>query len=256
MYFSVDSMRESLGQELFHLTESQLLILEDIINQLKRDKEFRCNSLSDIVSEDFLNVFGDGLLIHHCFSKEAFSKDKFEHLMERAALLSGYRASLAPKGNPGHDITINGDKVSLKTEAARNIKGDKIHISKFMELGKGNWGDNEIDLYGLRNQFFTHLTSYDRIFTLRVLSKAPHWHYELVEIPKALLELSQHGEMEMMNASKQYPKPGYCRVWDGNNDGVKLFELYFDGGGERKLQIKHLLKEHCIVHADWKFDTE
>jgi type II restriction enzyme len=29
--------------------------------------------------------------------------------------------------------------------------------------------------------------------------------------------------------------------------------LYFDGGGERKLQIKHLLKSHCAVIATWEF---
>ncbi len=32
------------------------------------------------------------------------------------------------------------------------------------------------------------------------------------------------------------------------------FQLYFDGGTERKLQIKHLLKSLCVVHAEWKFD--
>jgi hypothetical protein len=36
--------------------------------------------------------------------------------------------------------------------------------------------------------------------------------------------------------------------------GELLFSLYFDGGGERKLQIKSLKKGLCKVHATWQFD--
>jgi hypothetical protein len=58
--------------------------------------------------------------------------------LERVARLNGIDAELAPKGNPGHDITVTGQTISLKTEAAKAIKKDKIHISKFMEMGKGD----------------------------------------------------------------------------------------------------------------------
>ena len=56
-----------------------------------------------------------------------------------------------------------------------------------MELGKGVWGDNPNDLVGLRKHFLEHMKAYDRILTLRTLTKAPKWKYELVEIPKSLL---------------------------------------------------------------------
>jgi len=54
----------------------------------------------------------------------------------------------------------------------------------------------------------------------------------------------------MVMESKQNPAPGYCYVEDA--DGVS-FALYFDGGGERKLQIKNLQKRLCVVHATWEF---
>jgi hypothetical protein len=54
-----------------------------------------------------------------------------------------------------------------------------------------------------------------------------------------------------MVESKQSPKPGYCDVTE---KGVLLFQLYFDAGGERKLQIKNLGKSNCIIHAYWKFN--
>jgi hypothetical protein len=244
----------SLVKDLENLTNGQIYLIEKIVNQLKGPHRYNYHLESDLVNEEFLENFGDGLRIHHCFSSEAFSKDKFEYLMERVANMSGFTAHLAPKGNPGHDITINNIKTSLKTEAAKAIKIDEIHISKFMELGKGNWGNDIKDLKGLRDQFFNHMSSYDRIFTLRLISRAPRWHYELVEIPKELLMEARFGEFEMMFNSKQFPKPGYCRVFD--KSGQKLFELYFDGGGERKLQIKHLLKDVCIVHAEWIFEAQ
>ena len=75
-------------------------------------------------------------------------------------------------------------------------------------------------------------------------------NYELMEIPKSLLEEAQYGIYEIMKNSKQTPKPGYCRVYD--SERLK-FALYFDGGTERKLQIKHIDREFCIFHANWSF---
>jgi type II restriction enzyme len=164
-------------------------------------------------------------------------------------------AELAPKGNPGHDITIDRIPCSLKTQADANIKEDTLHISKFMELGKGRWSARVKDLEGLRDQFFAHMTAYDRIFSLRCLSKDPkHWQYELVEIPKSLLEEAKDGKLSIRSQSTQSPKPGYCDVT--NPYGGLKYQLYFDGGTERKLQIKNLRKDLCIVHATWAFSTE
>ena len=53
--------------------------------------------------------------------------------------------------------------------------------------------------------------------------------------------------------SRQNPKPGYGYVED--DDGVLKYALYFDGGTERKLQIKGLRKDLCFVHATWTFKS-
>jgi type II restriction enzyme len=189
--------------------------------------------------------------IHHSFSVEPFSKDKFEYVLEQTLNINSTKAALALKGNRGHDITINGVQFSLKTQADRGIKEHMIWISKFMELGKGQWGDNPKDLEELRDSFIEHMKNYERILTLRTLKKSPRWHYELVEIPKELLQEACNGKLEMMMSSVQMPKPGYCYVTDAI--GNTKFQLYFDGGSERKLQVKNLLKKYCIVHATWEF---
>lgn len=186
------------------------------------------------------------------FSAEPFTKDKFEYALERVCNLCEIPAIRAPRGNPGHDLTIGGTAFSLKTQADAAIQSDYIHISKFMELGKGHWGDKVEDLFGLRERFFKHMHSYERILTLRRLRKSGFHVYELVEIPKTLLLEAASGEFRMMSDSPQFPKPGYCAVRDSS--GKLKYELYFDGGTERKLQIRKLDKALCMVHATWTFD--
>ena len=243
-----------LAQELVdampELTLGQLHWIHRVVEVFGTVHRFTVTG-SDIFDETVLHNFGDAMRIHHSFSAEPFSKDKFEYVLVKVLKISGRKAILAPKGNPGHDITVDDVKISLKTQANKRIKEHGLWVSKFMELGKGQWTDNPTDLEGLRQQFFDHMKSYDRILSLRTLEKGPHWKYELVEIPKKLLALARSGNLEMKVDSKQTPKPGYCYVSD--EYGRKLFDLYFDGGSERKLQLKNLRKDQCRVHAIWEF---
>ena len=131
-----------LSIALKDLKSWQLDLVEQVIEQFQRPFiSIERLEESDIVSECFLSYFGDILKLHHTFSKEAFTKDKSEYAFEYVLNMCGSSAQLAPRGNPGHDITINGIKTSLKTQADRNIRVNKLHISKFMELGKGEWLD-------------------------------------------------------------------------------------------------------------------
>lgn len=209
---------------------------------------------SDLFDEESADDFANALKINHVFSDQPISKDRFEHVLNDVLMRAKKKTKLAGKGNPGHDIDIEGVRFSLKSQADKNIKPDAIWISKFMELGKGNWTDNPTQLIGLRQQYLDHMKQYDRILTLRCISKSPKWKYELVEIPKSLLERAESGDLEMMADSKQNPRPGYCRVYDEKRN--LMFALYFDGGGERKLQVKDLLKKYCSIHATWEFCLE
>lgn len=246
---------KELLELLAKLSKTKLAYVASVVTGLLGAMTEKRKADSDLVSEVFLEEFGVQLLAHHGTSARPLTKEQFERAMERVAKLSGHKAELAPMGNPGHDITINGQKCSLKTQADAGIKSDTLWISKFMELGKGAWTDQPEQLRGLREQFLHHMQNYERILSLRAWPRKENgrvfYHYELVEIPKALLEEATNGELEMMMDSKQNPKPGYCFVTD-ENDNMK-FQLYFDGGTERKLQIKELKKNLCVVHGEWDF---
>lgn len=241
----------SITAQLPRLGTEQLSFIQSIVDRLAQPFQFNRNEQSDLVTADVLRDFGDLLRVHHVMSAEALSKDRFEYALERVLNENKITTTRSARGNPGHDLTIRDVPFSLKTEGAKKIKEHSIHISKFMELGKGEWTDNISDLEAQRDRFFNHMKSYNRILTLRRLPLAGHQFYELVEIPKALLLEAEHGEMEMKLNSTQSAKPGNCYVRDPQ--GNLKFQLYFDGGSERKLQIKHLDKGLCMVHATWSF---
>lgn len=240
---------QRLASELLELTPSQQGWVESVIAQFKLPHNFVANPQSDLITPAVLDGLGDALRIHHAFSRQALSKDRFEYALERVMSQNGIPARLAARNNRGHDITINSRTFSLKTQADAAIKTDVLHISKFMELGKGAW---ELPL--LRDLFLEHMQNYERVLQFRCLGQGPSQYlYELVEIPKALLEAGRNARLESREDSKQNPKPGYGYVTAA--DGQPAYALYFDGGSERKLQIKGIRKDLCVVHATWSFQS-
>jgi type II restriction enzyme len=241
---------EAVSAALASLTPSQVDLITEAIKQFQLPCEFSRKEDSDLVTPSVLEALGDALRIHHAFSRQPLTKDLFEFALERSLDRAGIRAELVEsRTNRGHDITINGVPVSLKTQADSSIRVNSLHISKFMELGKGSW---ELPL--LRDSFIEHMRGYERIFQFRCLGRGPKIYlYELVEIPKTLLLEGAEAVLAIQEKSKQNPKPGYGNVFDA--EGKLKFALYFDAGTERKLQIKKIRKDLCIVHATWRFDS-
>lgn len=258
--------------EIESLTSSQKSWIQAIVQQFRMPHTFKRNAESDLVTETVLQNIGDLLRIHHATSRRSLSKAPFEYAFEKALQLSGMSAKLADSAtNPGYDLTIGTMRLSLKTEAAKNISETKIHVSKWMEMGKGEWNPINKQL----PRFLEHMMGYDRILTLRCLKQTgTDYLYELVEIPKALMLKAATGIMECASDSTQETKPWYCRVLDVEANAQALaaynaktkkpknppkeiykLSLYFDAGTERKLQVKGLLKSHCIVHATWRFNS-
>ena len=243
---------ERLLHAIPELSDYRLQLVDRMVRVFGLPRNYWVSPDSTLITEQVLDDFGDVLRLHHCFSREPFSKDKFEYALENVLKAAGIEAALADRGRRGFDLRVWRENFSLKTEASKKIKINKIHISKFMELGGGQWGDDPSDLTGLREQFLVALNGIQRLLILRALRKgSPDYLYELVEIPEALLLKAAHWRLEMKFEGNQFPKPGYCYV---EEEGKILFSLYFDGGGERKLQIKALPKSMCFVHASWRFD--
>ena len=246
----------ALIDSLSNLRPRQFERVVQLVNTLAEGTTYSIDPESDFVTREVASDFGDQLRLHHNASAIPFTKDKFEYALVSTLNDAGHEAEKMANGNPGADITVDGVPWSLKTQADASIKADKLHISKYMELGKGAW-ETAGDVAKLREKMFGHMTKYERIFSLRCLIRTPVadgsivYGYELVEIPKSLLARSANSPIEMKVSSGQVPKPASCSVY--SDAGPLDFELYFDGGTERKLQIRNLAKRNCLVHATWTF---
>ena len=196
------------------------------------------------------------VVTHYTLSIEAFKQEKFEYALEKVLNQCGRTAARAPsRTNPGHDLTVDGTRWSLKTVADKGIKPDPILLTKWMELGKGAWGKDVEDLKGLCKKFVTHLAGYDRVFVLRYMTpgSTTNHEYDVIEIPKDILLTAPKGDFQLSARSKlTTATPGTCKVRD---DAGVMYVLYFDGGSERKLKVTHLRRNLCVHHATWKFQS-
>jgi type II restriction enzyme len=229
------------------LTPGKLEVVCEVVEALKvpiRTTIPAGSPISEVMGERFANL----LLLHRWLTDTPFTKEKFEYALVDIFKRAGFEAALADPGNPGHDVTLNGTRASCKTQANKAINADYVHISKFMELGKGEWTDQLAHLAEQRERFLAHLERYDVIYVLRHVTG----RYELLQYDPVILKLAADAELEMVSKTKQTVKPGYCRVY---RDGILLYELYFDGGGERKLQIKKLRRDLGTVLAEWDFNV-
>ncbi|HEY8746493.1 MAG TPA: hypothetical protein VIM11_00865 [Tepidisphaeraceae bacterium] len=151
---------------LSDLSDSQMAWLRTFHDGFLRDGQYARLPDSDLVNDAFLNGFGNVLRIQHCVSAQPLSKDKFEYGMERVCRECGMKVVRSTNCLPGQDISVDGINWSLKTQADKSLKEDRLHISKFMELGKGEW-KNADDVKILLGRYVEHLSRYERIFALR-----------------------------------------------------------------------------------------
>lgn len=180
MSLSEKEIREIIDT-LRRLTPAQQDWVKSTIHAFGAAYQFDRASDSDVVTDAVL-ASGRSFAEPPRRSRQALSKDRFEFAFESALNASGITAQLVKsRTNRGHDITIRGIPTSLKTEAAANIKDESIHVSKWMELGRG-WNGNCLCSWICS---LNTCKSYDRIFTLRRLKDdGAKIRYELVEIPK------------------------------------------------------------------------
>ena len=78
-----ESRLRVLFELLTYLTDGQLGWVQTVVEQFRKPASFQRSPDSDLVNDCVLQDFGDALRVHHCFSREAFTKDKFEYALER-----------------------------------------------------------------------------------------------------------------------------------------------------------------------------
>src|SRR5215204_6092041 len=83
------------------LSEGQIIWVERIVYQFSRPKTFvRLKSSKLIPNNSIMEDFGDALRIHHCFTDEPFTKDKFEYALVNVCNYYGLKSEKSKNNKP------------------------------------------------------------------------------------------------------------------------------------------------------------
>ena len=102
------------------------MLLNRMAAALRADFDVLPNPNSDFATSLFVEYFSSRLLIHHAVVEEKLNKKSFEYIFRDALLHDGKTAEITFSDvNPGADLLVDGTRVSLKTEASKNIRKNK-----------------------------------------------------------------------------------------------------------------------------------
>ena len=137
---------------------------------------------SGIFEEGFLIAIKTLVNVHHSIYPhvppqgiyfEALVEQAFNRAKKPYTIIEGSGRNLA-----GHDLLVEGQKISLKTETGRRTNPDLISITKLCTTEREPW-----DAPTLIERVLAHLSRYDVILMLRAIWRLPLIHYQLLEIP-------------------------------------------------------------------------
>jgi hypothetical protein len=105
----------------------------------------------------------------------------FESLVERAFRITGKPFTPIEPSTPNipaHDLMIEDQRISIKTETGAGTKKGRISITKLCTTEKDPW-----EAESLRKHVLTHLRRYDHLLMLRAVWEGSVIHYQAVDIP-------------------------------------------------------------------------
>ena len=107
--------------------------LDELLDAMRGPCDAKLPSASSIVTEGFAKEFRATLLIYHYFLKVRLETNSFEAAFVRAARTAGLNVEPAPDGQRFWDVEVEGQKISLKSTSAANLRVRTLHISKLCE---------------------------------------------------------------------------------------------------------------------------
>ncbi len=197
---------------------------------------------SEIVDDAFADEFRSRLLIQHSFVGTPLFQDSFEIAFSTAATAAGHTCRRAPAGERFWDVEVGDKKISLKSTKARNLREDKLTISKLTEAA---WIQDcrtaVMREAETKTLFKEYVGTVDSVYQLRFFVRSQK--YELVEIPIGLFA-------PILQVPRRYFDS------DGPSIGIPIGEtppvltLRLDRS-DAKITITNILKSHCMVHGTW-----
>jgi len=236
-----------------NLDAVQVELLTEVARTMQRRVEETVNPDSDFATPRFTANFRNRLLIHHATNEAKLTKKSFEYAFKGASEAAGQMGFITTSDTfSGVDVTINGVRFSLKTEASKDIRAEQITISKFTEA---RWIQQQTTREDLAREAAAripaHLNNYDRLLVLRAREMSgARLLYEIVEIPLDLLR----------RVARLIAADFSARTAQGGSsarvivEGRLAFTLRLDGS-DGKITIAGLQISFCVRHVSWVIPT-
>lgn len=237
--------REELEALLSRLNEAEVARLIEIGNSMIAPIEERVAADGDLLRPEFVAEFRSRLQIHHATQDSPLDRLGFENAFLAASRAAGLEAVEAPSRTTRfYDVTIAGERFALKTEGAKDMKADRLHISKLSEAAWIQDMRSARLRYEKAMEFVdAFLAVVDRMFVLRYYRASAIPHYELVEIP-----ITHFERIKMTSVSDFDSDAPRIKIADGSGD---IMEFHIDRS-DSKITIGKIEKSQCIVRAEWK----
>ena len=237
--------RANLFAVVHQLNDEQVRRLLDVARVMTSPIEETINRGSEVMLPKFVAEFRARLQVHHATHTTPMDRLSFENAFLSASRAAGLDTKEAPsKTTRFYDATVSGEQIALKTEGAKSMKSDKLHISKLSEAA---WIQ---DMRSARKRYEKSmklidefLDAVDRIFMLRYYQASETPHYELVEIP--VKHFDRIKDLSVSDFNSDAP-----RIMISDEDG-EIMEFRLDRS-DSKVTISKINKARCVVHADWR----
>jgi hypothetical protein len=241
------SDRSQLLDVLADLDDEKIRRVLSITRALARDIREVLNSGSLVVTRPFADEFRMRLLAHHATHTTKLDRLGFENAFLAASKAAGRETEEAPSRTTRFwDVRVDDVQTALKSEGARNMKADYLHISKLSEAA---WIQDVRSAKSRHEHMvafmFDFLDAVEDMFVLRISYARDLVTYELVEIPvdhfRRILDLP------ISAFDSDAPR---IPIEDEHGS---IMELRLDRS-DAKITISKLRKDRCIVHATWSLD--
>lgn len=217
-------------------------ILDSTRAALSRPASFRVGDRTFLSAEDSIYIC-KRLQLHHSITRQPLNKEAFEYLLVDVFSRKGVPAEkIQRRDYPGEDVRIGFEKWSLKTETGKDTRPGQIHFTKFMECAWQKDYKDPVDyVEDAVQRILNHLSRYDRILTLRFFVMTGI--YEIVEVPKELIEVVQYVEEDQLSLRTR--RGGITMYLESTrNRGIRF---RFDGSDD-KLVLTGIPVDRCIRH--------
>jgi hypothetical protein len=239
-----ESQRSQLLGVVASLDDEGVARVLDIARAMDRPVEAVVNSASKVVTPEFEAEFRSRLLAHHATHTTKLDRLGFENAFLAASRAATRQTAEAPSATTRFwDARVDGEQTALKSEGAKSMKPDFLHISKLSEAA---W-IQDVRSAKTRHEHMIALTrefiaAVNRMFVLRITESDTTAMYELVEIPVEYFKLIL--ALPVSAFASDAPKIPI------EDERGSIMELRLDRS-DAKITIAKIRKDRCIVHATW-----